>query len=507
MDIVVVKQPDDSYKISPFRIRFGSFKVFKAKEKIVNILVNGQKCDLTMRLSECGEAYFMSEIKRVVDSNNLILDGYSSPVDLGNSAPNSPTAMKYPLDTPKIGEIPDLRLEEKEKDDLTTVEELTVQGEDDKHNKVNITVTETDNAELEVKTELQLKSDLDSFTRNHSEFYIDSAEVEKRQRKMSFDVFSRDESYYKFRICRENYFTIPSSGNIKPISSMKIELSNSWSSMVKTKDNLEEIFSQNKITKEDFFKDPWKILNNANLGIRYEDHVYTWKVIAPIIVSQLAFNEELPSSVISSLTQQQQGFFLWKSVNMDAFKIDIKRKNETGGNNLSIDTKSPEQSTSRSNSPSPKNLPPLKEEEPKNHPEVTRRQSIQYKKSYTLTTEQVKQLNLNPGKNEISFVVSSRYQGTHILTSDIYLWDWDDKIIISDLDGTITRSDVLGQFFPFIGRDWSHKGVVKLYNDMDKHGYKLLYLTARAICQSDQTKNYLRNKLMQSKFKIQVTYF
>ncbi len=61
MDIIVIKYPDDSYKSSPFRIRFGSFKVFKAKEKIINIIVNGQKTDISMRLSESGEAYFQQE--------------------------------------------------------------------------------------------------------------------------------------------------------------------------------------------------------------------------------------------------------------------------------------------------------------------------------------------------------------------------------------------------------------------------------------------------------------
>jgi phosphatidate phosphatase LPIN len=62
MDIIVIKYPDDTYKSSPFRVRFGSFKVFKAKEKIITVLVNGQKIDLTMRLSESGEAYFQQEI-------------------------------------------------------------------------------------------------------------------------------------------------------------------------------------------------------------------------------------------------------------------------------------------------------------------------------------------------------------------------------------------------------------------------------------------------------------
>lgn len=63
MDIIVVKHPNDTYKTSPFRIRFGTFKIFRTKEKIVDIYVNGKKSDLTMRLSESGEAYFQQEIK------------------------------------------------------------------------------------------------------------------------------------------------------------------------------------------------------------------------------------------------------------------------------------------------------------------------------------------------------------------------------------------------------------------------------------------------------------
>jgi len=123
------------------------------------------------------------------------------------------------------------------------------------------------------------------------------------------------------------------------------------------------------------------------------------------------------------------------------------------------------------------------------------------KKTYTLSNDQIKLLNLQYGRNEISFVVTSRYQGTYTLVSDLYLWDSEDKIVISDLDGTITRSDVLGQFFPMFGKDWSHKGVVKLFNEIDARKYKILYLTARAIGQSDQTKNYLL-KLTQNNQKL-----
>ena len=34
---------------------------------------------------------------------------------------------------------------------------------------------------------------------------------------------------------------------------------------------------------------------------------------------------------------------------------------------------------------------------------------------------------------------------------------------------------------PIVGKDWAHKGVVQLYNNIYNNGYKILYLTARAI--------------------------
>jgi phosphatidate phosphatase PAH1 len=476
MDIIVVKQPDDAYKISPFRIKFGSLRVLRAKEKIVNILINGQKCDLTMRLSECGEAYFMTEVKRVSSDLAYNSDGYSSPIELGKSAPSSPKI--------KINEMPTLSLEE------TTNCTLVVNQAYIERNAINnIDSVSINNREVKIC----FNEEYQGISKALTEFLINHDEIDKRSRKMSFDVYSRDENYYRFRISKQEGFSIESSSTQKSLKSMKIELSNSWNLMSRSKENLEEIFLNNKINKQEFFKDPWKILNNNNLAVRYEDNVYTWKVIAPIIVSQLAFEEQLPANVTTSLTQQQQGFFLWRKINLDAFKIEIKKKIENI--NMKSIIKSTELTTN-SNTDSSKNSPNLDSLKQVD----TRKQTVQYKKRYTLSTDQIKSLNLNPGKNEISFVVSSRYQGTHILTSDIYLWDWEDKILISDLDGTITRSDVLGQFFPFIGKDWSHKGVVRLFNDIDKNGYKIIYLTARAICQSTQTKNYLREKLIQSKY-------
>ena len=54
------------------------------------------------------------------------------------------------------------------------------------------------------------------------------------------------------------------------------------------------------------------------------------------------------------------------------------------------------------------------------------------------------------------------------------------------------RSDALGHVFTMIGRDWTHLGVAKLYTDICRNGYKIMYLTSRAIGQADSTRYYLK---------------
>ncbi|KAI9618301.1 hypothetical protein KEM48_006754 [Puccinia striiformis f. sp. tritici PST-130] len=96
------------------------------------------------------------------------------------------------------------------------------------------------------------------------------------------------------------------------------------------------------------------------------------------------------------------------------------------------------------------------------------------------------------GVNQVTFSVQSSYSGYAVCTSRIFLWEADHKICISDIDGTITKSDALGHVFNMIGRDWTHAGVAKLYTDIARNGYKLIYLTSRAIGQANTTREYLK---------------
>jgi len=112
-------------------------------------------------------------------------------------------------------------------------------------------------------------------------------------------------------------------------------------------------------------------------------------------------------------------------------------------------------------------------------------------KSTRPTSEMLKSMHLNAGRNTIKFIVSSSLQGEQVVEAAIYLWPHTQKIVVSDVDGTITKSDVLGQLMPWIGSNWSHNGVAEFYTNIAKNGYQLLYLTSRAIGQADLTRQYL----------------
>ncbi|KAJ2931724.1 hypothetical protein H1R20_g5333, partial [Candolleomyces eurysporus] len=113
-----------------------------------------------------------------------------------------------------------------------------------------------------------------------------------------------------------------------------------------------------------------------------------------------------------------------------------------------------------------------------------------YAKTLRLTSDQLKALNLQPGANTITFSLSAT--GAVAATARIFVWDHKDLVVVSDIDGTITKSDGLGHVFAMIGRDWTHLGVAKLYTDITRNGYKIMYLTSRAIGQADATRGYLK---------------
>ena len=67
-----------------------------------------------------------------------------------------------------------------------------------------------------------------------------------------------------------------------------------------------------------------------------------------------------------------------------------------------------------------------------------------YAKTLRLTSDQLKELELKAGENSMSFTVNRA-----TCSANMYLWKEETPVVISDIDGTITKSDALGHVLKY----------------------------------------------------------
>uniref|UniRef100_A0A8C8BPK6 phosphatidate phosphatase n=1 Tax=Otus sunia TaxID=257818 RepID=A0A8C8BPK6_9STRI len=199
-----------------------------------------------------------------------------------------------------------------------------------------------------------------------------------------------------------------------------------------------EKFMEHMVSYQQFAENPG-LIDDPNLVILINKKYYNWAVAAPMILSLQAFQRNIPESTIDQLVKEKmpkkgrRWWFSWRRREFPAEECNTF-------------------------------VPPLPQG----------------------------RLNLQDGPNEVAFSVTTQYQGTCRCEATIYLWNWDDKVVISDIDGTITKSDALGHILPHLGKDWTHHGIAKLFHKIHLNGYRFLYCSARAIGMAHITKGYLK---------------
>uniref|UniRef100_A0A8C1QJ86 phosphatidate phosphatase n=1 Tax=Cyprinus carpio TaxID=7962 RepID=A0A8C1QJ86_CYPCA len=206
-----------------------------------------------------------------------------------------------------------------------------------------------------------------------------------------------------------------------------------------------EHFQQKSVSFQQFADNP-SIIDDPNLVVKIDSKYYNWSTAAPILLAMQAFQKPLSKATIERLMKEKmprnrgRWWFSWRG-RTDSTKPVLKYV-------------------------------------------------------HLITMGFVSRvcdfiLQLKDGPNDVVFSVTTQYQGTCRCEGTIYLWNWDDKIIISDIDGTITRSDKLGHILPTLGKDWTHQGIASLYHNISQNSYKFLYCSARAIGMADMTRGYL----------------
>uniref|UniRef100_A0A3B3ZGL0 phosphatidate phosphatase n=1 Tax=Periophthalmus magnuspinnatus TaxID=409849 RepID=A0A3B3ZGL0_9GOBI len=228
-----------------------------------------------------------------------------------------------------------------------------------------------------------------------------------------------------------------------------------------------ERFMEHIITYHEFAENP-AIIDNPNLVVKIGNRYYNWTLAAPLILSLQAFQKNLPKATEEAWMKEKMPkksgrWWFWR------------KRADTKVGDSSSDEEAKEVSAASCQDTAP------------HHTTMHT-----YRKSLRLSSDQIASLKLKEGPNEVTFSITTQYQGTCRCEGTIYLWNWDDKVIISDIDGTITKSDVFGQILPQLGKDWTHQGIAKLYHSVAENGYKFLYCSARAIGMADMTRGYLQ---------------
>ncbi|XP_054836232.1 phosphatidate phosphatase LPIN3 isoform X2 [Eublepharis macularius] len=255
-----------------------------------------------------------------------------------------------------------------------------------------------------------------------------------------------------------------------------------------------EEFMKHIVTYQELAENP-AILEDPNLVIQIHEKYYNWAVAAPMILSLQAFQKNLPKSTIDRLLKEKMSrrggrwWFSWRrrELSSEEPESSSQKMSPTGKHRGDSFQHRKREDTSSSDDepvPSGRGVRPVPDA-------ITQKFLPTYKKSLRLSSDQIKSLNLRDGPNEVAFSVTTQYQGTCRCEATIYLWNWDDKVVISDIDGTITKSDALGHILPHLGKDWTHQGIAKLFHKIHLNGYKFLYCSARTIGMAHITKGYL----------------
>ncbi|XP_063063610.1 phosphatidate phosphatase LPIN2-like [Engraulis encrasicolus] len=261
-----------------------------------------------------------------------------------------------------------------------------------------------------------------------------------------------------------------------------------------------EKFMEHIVTYHEFAENP-AIIDNPNLVVRIGNRYYNWTLAAPMVLSQQAFHKSLPKAtedawVKSRMPKKSGRWWFWRK----SFKQSDSKSEASATSSREEPAISKDKPTQHK-----KAVDASSEEEPelRQAAAVTERPSDRapseghinthsYKKSLRLSSDQIASLKLRYGPNDVVFSITTQYQGTCRCEGTIYLWNWNDKVIVSDIDGTITKSDVFGQILPQLGKDWTHQGIAKLYHTIHQNGYKFLYCSARAIGMAGMTRGYLQ---------------
>jgi phosphatidate phosphatase LPIN len=228
-------------------------------------------------------------------------------------------------------------------------------------------------------------------------------------------------------------------------------------------------FTNNRLSKEEFLKSSEKV-EDRNLYVRYNEQVFGWDngsaALASMALYRKALIDRQAKAPVAPLAKQGTWKRWWGG---SRSRTITGETNGSATSSVSLASQLPPSQDSESNGllevhrsmerassePAPSSSPPTSPPLPTSptlsqtdtvHEKDTadgvapdHTKPIHYAKTLRLTSDQLKQLKLKKGRNDISFTVQSSFSGVARITARVFLWEADYRIVISDIDGTITK--------------------------------------------------------------------
>lgn len=478
IDVIVIEQGDGTLACSPFHVRFGKFSLLRPYEKKVEFTVNNTKQNYSMKLGEGGEAFFVFEttdqIPESLQTSPLVSPASSPPnastEQLTPTALIEPTYLDITDSERKVrpNGSPTLSVFPAVTDEPNTFDEqgqVTAYGSFPESSPPNPASRSYPDPRLPPPAVLE---------RSASEAILPAGargQLHDIESGRFLDALSLETSSDGPRTS--------SPPNLRPREALsraltlskKLSSSNIRSQVTDSGDLMLDMTGY-KSSEDDALRAEVvarKILSeelegNCDIGslIGTDDHGNLWiysSEEAKDAANRRATAHGLGgSNILTSDAASDPGYHSDSDQSLQAMQLtNLHHRTQSEGDSVQQKSSS-----------------------------MSAEQSRNYAKTLRLTSDQLKQLNLKPGGNPMSFTVNRATCQAYM-----YYWTHDVPIVISDIDGTITKSDALGHVLNMIGRDWTHIGVAKLYTDIVTNGYNIFYLTSRSVGQADTTRAYL----------------
>ncbi|KAK7207576.1 Lipin/Ned1/Smp2-domain-containing protein [Myxozyma melibiosi] len=520
IDVIVIEQENGDLACSPFHIRFGKFALLQPSQKKVEFAVNGSKVDFAMKLGDGGEAFFVFETDDDAIPSDLLTSPVISPSSSAQSSPSSVNLSTSNLQEPEYldlsgGSRPTTT---KTLPPLSTESAASVGSGSGNIPPVTSTPTMDMRADEALGRVIREQgydgsiADAAAATSGGPSSAPTSNASTTRSRALSTD------NWPSVELSRALLSAVKSDD---PESSSAIHLSSNSTPLLRPRSpplSRDQAIQRAKelSRKLSVSRIPTTVTDSGDLVLDMrgyqageEETARAESVARKILSEELAINTE-----IANLIAPDEHGNLWIYSSEEAREKAVQ---ESGANrqhgSMEFDYEPDEliapsspksdivpatMSSSAASTPalpqlsSPPSTPPL------DHDPMDGAKEQRYVKTLRLTSDQLKTLNLNPGANSVSFSVNG---GRALCTARMFYWRYDAQVVISDIDGTITKSDALGHVLTMLGRDWTHAGVAKLFTDIANNGYHLMYLTSRSVGQADSTRHYL-NGIEQGMYRV-----